>query len=404
MPVLVTGGEGFIGSHLVEALVAGGRASARASATTRRSVGAGWLDQSDVRASVEVMPGDVRDAGRVREAVDGCDVVFHLAALIGIPYSYVAPESYIQTNVQGSFNVADACRRVGVSRLVHTSTSETYGTARFVPITEEHPLQPQSPYSASKIGGDMMALSLHHAFELPVAVARPFNTYGPRQSTRAVIPTILSQLIGGATEVKLGSLTPTRDFNYATDTAAGMMAIAECDACVGAVTNIGSGEEISIGDLAALLDRSRPAPTRRSSSTSHACAPKAAKSTASSPTTPRIRRTNRLVAPSPAPRRPRPHHRLGQRPPHRPRNRQLLRLNRTGLLTYVSGGLVHPARERLTASSLLDDFAGLSAAVQLKTPLDMVDASAATRRSNTSARAAWAALLSGSASTAICAS
>ncbi len=250
--VLVTGGEGFIGSHLVEALVAEG-ASVRVLSYYTSFGGAGWLDQSEARAAVEVMPGDVRDAGRVREAVDGRDVVFHLAALIGIPYSYVAPESYIQTNVQGSFNVADACRRAGVSRLVHTSTSETYGTALRVPIDEEHPLQPQSPYSASKIGGDMMALSLHHAFDLPVAVARPFNTYGPRQSTRAVIPTILSQLLGGATEVKLGSLTPTRDFNYATDTAAGMMAIAKCDACVGIVTNIGSGEEIAIGDLATLL-------------------------------------------------------------------------------------------------------------------------------------------------------
>lgn len=250
--VLVTGGEGFIGSHLVEALVADG-ADVRVLSYYTSFGGAGWLDQSDVRASVEVMPGDVRDAGRVREAVDGRDVVFHLAALIGIPYSYVAPESYIQTNVVGSFNVADACRRAGVSRLVHTSTSETYGTARRVPIDEDHPLQPQSPYSASKIGGDMMALSLHHAFGLPVAVARPFNTYGPRQSTRAVIPTILSQLLGGATEVRLGSLTPTRDFNYATDTAAAMMAIAGCDACVGTVTNIGSGEEISIGELANLL-------------------------------------------------------------------------------------------------------------------------------------------------------
>ena len=252
VPVLVTGGEGFIGSHLTEALVAAG-ARVRVLSYYTSFGRAGWLDQSDALDRVEVMPGDVRDAGRVREAVDGCDVVFHLAALIGIPYSYVAPESYIQTNVQGSFNVADASRRAGVSRLVHTSTSETYGTARFVPISEEHPLQPQSPYSASKIGGDMMALSLHHAFELPVAVARPFNTYGPRQSTRAVIPTILSQLIGGAKEVKLGSLTPTRDFNYVTDTAAGMMAIAESDACVGTVTNIGSGQEISIGDLAALL-------------------------------------------------------------------------------------------------------------------------------------------------------
>ncbi len=252
VPVLVTGGEGFIGSHLVEALVAAG-ANVRVLSYYTSFGRAGWLDQSDVRDEVDVMPGDVRDAGRVQEAVDGRDVVFHLAALIGIPYSYVAPDSYIQTNVQGSFNVADACRRAGVSRLVHTSTSETYGTARFVPITEEHPMQPQSPYSASKIGGDMMALSLHHAFELPVAVARPFNTYGPRQSTRAVIPTILSQLIGGASEVKLGSLTPTRDFNYATDTAAGMMAIAGADACVGTVTNIGSGQEISVGDLAQLL-------------------------------------------------------------------------------------------------------------------------------------------------------
>lgn len=250
--VLVTGGEGFIGSHLTEALVASG-ANVRVLSYYTSFGRAGWLDQSPVRDQVEVLPGDVRDAGRVQEAVDGRDVVFHLAALIGIPYSYVAPESYIQTNVQGSFNVADACRRSGVSRLVHTSTSETYGTAITVPISEEHPLQPQSPYSASKIGGDMMALSLHHAFETPVAVARPFNTYGPRQSTRAVIPTILSQLLGGATEIKLGTLTPTRDFNYATDTAAGMMAIAKTDACVGQVTNIGSGKEISVGDLAQLL-------------------------------------------------------------------------------------------------------------------------------------------------------
>ncbi|HVT76917.1 MAG TPA: GDP-mannose 4,6-dehydratase [Acidimicrobiales bacterium] len=247
--VLVTGGEGFIGSHLTEALVAAG-ANVRVLSYYTSFGGTGWLDPA---LGVEVMPGDVRDAGRVREAVEGRDVVFHLAALIGIPYSYVAPESYIQTNVQGSFNVADACRRAGVSRLVHTSTSETYGTALHVPIGEDHPLQPQSPYSASKIGGDMMVLSLHHAFELPVAVARPFNTYGPRQSTRAVIPTILSQLLGGAKEVRLGSLTPTRDFNYATDTAAGMMAIARCDACIGSVTNIGSGQEISVGDLAQLL-------------------------------------------------------------------------------------------------------------------------------------------------------
>ncbi|MEY2399119.1 MAG: hypothetical protein QOJ00_2293 [Actinomycetota bacterium] len=250
--VLVTGGEGFIGSHLVERLVREG--ADVAALTYYNAFGQwGWLDSSEVRDEVEILPGDVRDARRVEQAVDGRDVVFHLAALIGIPYSYVAPESYVQTNVQGTYNVANACLRAGVSRLVHTSTSEVYGTAITVPISEDHPLQPQSPYSASKIGGDMMALSLHHAFELPVAVARPFNTYGPRQSTRAVIPTILSQLIGGASEVKLGSLTPTRDFNYATDTAAGMMAIAGSDACVGTVTNIGSGQEISVGDLAQLL-------------------------------------------------------------------------------------------------------------------------------------------------------
>jgi NAD dependent epimerase/dehydratase len=188
----------------------------------------------------------------VTQAVQGRDVVFHLAALIGIPYSYEAPESYVQTNVQGTYNVANACRRAEVSRLVHTSTSEVYGTAIRVPIDEDHPLQPQSPYSASKIGGDMMALSFWHAFELPVAVVRPFNTYGPRQSTRAVIPTILAQLHAGATEIKLGTTTPTRDFNYATDTASGFMAVARSDRALGQVVNVGSGREISIGDLVEL--------------------------------------------------------------------------------------------------------------------------------------------------------
>jgi NAD dependent epimerase/dehydratase len=191
----------------------------------------------------------------VREAVDGCEVVFHLAALIGIPYSYVAPESYVQVNVEGTSNVALACRTTGVSRLVHTSTSETYGSALRVPIDEDHPLQPQSPYSASKIGGDMMALSYWHAFELPVAVVRPFNTYGPRQSTRAVIPTILTQLHGGATEIRLGATAPTRDFNYVDDTVSGFLAVAACDRAVGSVVNIGSGREVSIGDLVALLIR-----------------------------------------------------------------------------------------------------------------------------------------------------
>ena len=244
--VLVTGGEGFIGSHLVERLVEAG-ADVRVLAYYNAFGNWGWL--ADTKLDVEIVPGDVRDADRVLQVVEGRDVVFHLAALIGIPYSYEAPESYVQTNVTGSYNVANACRRAGVSRLVHTSTSEVYGTALRVPIDEDHPLQPQSPYSASKIGGDMMVLSFHHAFELPVAVCRPFNTYGPRQSTRAVIPTILAQLHAGATEIHLGATSPTRDFNYVTDTAAGFMAVAESDQCVGQVTNIGSGREISIGDL-----------------------------------------------------------------------------------------------------------------------------------------------------------
>ncbi|MDQ3306703.1 MAG: SDR family NAD(P)-dependent oxidoreductase [Actinomycetota bacterium] len=249
--VLVTGGEGFIGSTLVERLVREG-ADVRALVHYNPFGRAGWLDP-EVHADVRVLPGDVRDAERVFEAVEGCDVVFHLAALIGIPYSYVAPESYIQVNVTGTHNVARACLRAGVSRMVHTSTSEAYGTARRVPITEDHPLQPQSPYSASKIGGDMMALSFFHAFELPVAVVRPFNTYGPRQSTRAVIPTILTQLHAGASEIALGSTTPTRDFNYVDDTVAGFLAVAGCDRAVGDVVNIGSGREISIGDLVTLL-------------------------------------------------------------------------------------------------------------------------------------------------------
>jgi len=251
--VLVTGGEGFIGSHLVERLVRDG-AEVRTLVQYNAFGRFGWLDPA-VHGDVRVVPGDVRDAGRVREAVDGCEVVFHLAALIGIPYSYVAPESYVQVNVEGTSNVALACRQLGVSRLVHTSTSETYGSAVRVPIDEEHPLQPQSPYSASKIGGDMLALSYWHAFELPVAVVRPFNTYGPRQSTRAVIPTILTQLHGGATEIRLGATAPTRDFNYVDDTVSGFLAVAGCDRAVGSVVNIGSGREIAIGDLVALLIR-----------------------------------------------------------------------------------------------------------------------------------------------------
>jgi NAD dependent epimerase/dehydratase len=249
--VLVTGGEGFIGSHLVERLVDEG-ATVRAFVHYNPFGRFGWL-RPDVHGAVDVVPGDVRDPERVLAAVDGCEVVFHLAALIGIPYSYEAPASYVEVNVAGSHHVASACRRAGVARLVHTSTSETYGTAVRVPIDEDHPLQPQSPYSASKIGADMMALSYFHSFGLPVAVVRPFNAYGPRQSTRAVIPTILSQLHGGARELHLGTTAPTRDFTYVEDTVAGFLAVARCDRAVGSVVNVGSGREIAIGDLVDLL-------------------------------------------------------------------------------------------------------------------------------------------------------
>jgi NAD dependent epimerase/dehydratase len=248
--VLVTGGEGFIGSTLVDHLLALG-AEVRAYVHYKPYGSAGYLAGRE--DDVEILAGDVRDAERVAQAVEGCTTVFHLAALIGIPYSYVAPESYIQTNVVGTYNVVNACRRHDVGRMVHTSTSETYGTAITAPISEDHPLQPQSPYSASKIGADMMALSFHHAFDTPVAVIRPFNTYGPRQSARAVIPTILSQLHAGASEIRLGSTTPTRDFNYVDDTARGFLAVAGSDRALGNVVNVGSGREISIGDLAQLL-------------------------------------------------------------------------------------------------------------------------------------------------------
>ncbi|MFE6808471.1 GDP-mannose 4,6-dehydratase [Streptomyces sp. NPDC057681] len=252
--VLVTGAEGFIGSTLVDMLVERG-AKVRAMVHYKPYAEKGYLARylSDPHSPVEMIAGDVRDAGRVMDAVSACDTVFHLAALIGIPYSYDSPGAYVQTNVVGTENIAEACRRHSVRRLLHTSTSEAYGTALTAPISETHPLQPQSPYSASKIGADMMALSHWHAFELPVTVVRPFNTYGPRQSARAVIPTILSQLHAGATEIRLGSLTPTRDFTYVTDTAAGFLALADCDRALGEAVNLGTGREISIGDLATAL-------------------------------------------------------------------------------------------------------------------------------------------------------
>jgi NAD dependent epimerase/dehydratase len=252
--ILVTGADGFIGSHLVEHLVAHGH-DVRAFILYNSFNSWGWLDEASesVRGSIEVFAGDVRDPHGVRQAMGGCDVVFHLAALIAIPYSYHSPDTYVDTNVKGTLNIVQAARELGVSRVVHTSTSEVYGTARFVPITEEHPLQGQSPYSASKIGADQIAASFHASFATPVAIIRPFNTYGPRQSARAVIPTIITQIASGASSIQLGATHPTRDFNYVRDSVRGFVAVAECDAAVGEVVNVGSNYEISIGDTARLI-------------------------------------------------------------------------------------------------------------------------------------------------------
>lgn len=252
--ILITGADGFIGSHLTEHLVKSG-ADVRAFVYYNSFNSWGWLDEADdqVKNAIDVFAGDVRDPHGVRTAMKGCDVVMHLAALIAIPYSYHSPDTYVDTNVKGTLNVVQAARDLGVERVVHTSTSEVYGTARFVPITEAHPLQGQSPYSASKIGADQMALSFHSSFETPVAVIRPFNTYGPRQSARAVIPTIITQLASGSRVIKLGAVHPTRDFNYVHDTVRGFVSIAECDAAIGQVVNIGSNYEISVGDTARLI-------------------------------------------------------------------------------------------------------------------------------------------------------
>ena len=253
--VLVTGADGFIGSHLVEKLVSAG-ADVRAFVYYNSWNSLGWLADvpPDIRAAIEVLPGDIVDTERVRQAVTGCDYVFHLSSLIGIPYSYEAPRSYVDTNVTGALNVLEACRRSDrLIRLLHVSTSEVYGTAQTVPISELHPLVGQSPYSASKIGADMMTQSYFLSFALPVVTARPFNTFGPRQTARAVIPTIASQLLSGCTTLRLGALSPTRDFNFATDTAGGMMALALCKAAEGETVNIGSGEEWSIGQTAEML-------------------------------------------------------------------------------------------------------------------------------------------------------
>lgn len=251
---LVTGADGFIGSHLVEALLAEGR-PVRAFCQYNSIGSHGWLDTlpADSEADLELFLGDIRDPLCVREAMKGCSTVFHLAALIAIPYSYVAPASYIETNIHGTLNVVQAARDLGVQRVVHTSTSETYGTAQFVPITEAHPLVGQSPYAASKIGADQIALSYWRCFETPVVVLRPFNTYGPRQSARAVIPTIISQIAAGQRQIRLGALSPTRDFNYIADTCAAFLAVATSNAALGQVINAASQFEISIGDTAALI-------------------------------------------------------------------------------------------------------------------------------------------------------
>jgi len=252
--ILVTGADGFIGSHLTEALVKLG-ADVRAFVLYNSFNSWGWLDQTekDVQKHIEVFAGDVRDPFGVNKAVTGCDLVFHLAALIAIPYSYHSPAAYVDTNVKGTLNVVQAAREHGVGKVIHTSTSEVYGTARYVPIDEEHPLQGQSPYSASKIGADQIALSFYRAFDTPVAVIRPFNTYGPRQSARAVIPTIITQLATGKTRIRLGATSPTRDFNYVADTVAGFLAVARADESLGEVINIGSNFEVSIGSVAEFI-------------------------------------------------------------------------------------------------------------------------------------------------------
>lgn len=251
--ILVTGADGFIGSHLTEYLVRKGY-SVRAFVLYNSFNSLGWLDHSplEITKELDVFAGDVRDPNGVRTAMKGCHAVLHLAALIAIPYSYHSPDSYVDTNIKGTLNILQAARDLDV-KVVHTSTSEVYGTAQFVPITEEHPLQGQSPYSATKIGADQLALSFYRSFDMPVSILRPFNTYGPRQSTRAVIPTIITQIASGMREIHLGSLHPTRDFSFVTDTARAFEAVMNSEKSIGKVLNGGSGFEISIGDLVHLI-------------------------------------------------------------------------------------------------------------------------------------------------------
>lgn len=248
--VLVTGSEGFIGSHLTERLVELG-ADVTALVQYNSFNNWGWIDTFDekIKKNINVVTGDIREYDGMKRIIKGQDIVFHLAALIAIPYSYLSPMAYVRTNVEGTTNVLEACREYDVQKIIHTSTSETYGTALYVPIDEKHPMQGQSPYSASKIGADKMAESFYKSFNMPIATIRPFNTYGPRQSARAVIPTIISQILSGKNEIKLGSLTPTRDFNYVKDTAEAFIKIAESEKTIGEVINASTNYEISIGDL-----------------------------------------------------------------------------------------------------------------------------------------------------------
>ncbi len=250
--VLVTGADGFIGSHLAEQLVAAG-ARVRALSLYNSFNDWGWLEQTGCLDKIEVITGDVRDAHFCDELTRGIEVIFHLAALIPIPYSYRAPDSFVDTNVKGTLYLCQAARQNGVKRFIQTSTSEVYGTAKYVPIDENHPLRPQSPYSATKIASDCIALSFHYSFELPVIVARPFNTYGPRQSARAVIPSIIIQIANGKSAISLGALTTTRDFTFVEDTCRGFLAIAEMEGGEGEVFHIGSNQEIAVGDLVKLI-------------------------------------------------------------------------------------------------------------------------------------------------------
>ncbi len=250
--ILVTGADGFIGSHLTEMLIQKGNFVTALSYYNSFNYW-GWLEDIPENKNLNVISGDVRDPHFCKEITQNIDVIFHLAALIAIPYSYVAPDSYVDTNLKGTLNICQAAKENNIERIIHTSTSEVYGTAQYVPIDEKHPLQAQSPYSASKIGADAMAMSFHNAFNLPVTIARPFNTYGPRQSARAVIPTIISQIASGKKQIKLGDVSPTRDFNFVIDTCNGFIQLAECDNAIGQTVNIGSNFEISVGDTLNLI-------------------------------------------------------------------------------------------------------------------------------------------------------